>query len=103
MSSYNLKRLEELRNWLGYFNYLENVTDKAFHYSALQEPTPFKCNIRNIPFINTYHSNVNNKILVKNIQNKVNNIYSDYLKEVFNDTISVGLKATKNIFLIINK
>lgn len=75
------KRLEELRNWLRDFHYLENVTNTAFHNAALQGPAPFKDNIRNVPFVKTYSTNVNNKILVKNIRNKVNNIYSDYLKE----------------------
>ena len=53
---------------------------KAFYNSITRPLTPFKGNNKNILFVLAYHINVDNKILVKNLRNKGNNIKSDYLK-----------------------
>ena len=77
------KRLNELRTWLVNCGYPEHIISKVFHDAALQSPTPYKDKKTTLPFVTTYHSNVDNKSLVTKIHKKINNSISNYLKEVF--------------------
>ena len=61
----------------------------GFHDAFLQDLSPFKDSNKNM-FLRYYVIvTVNNKILVKRIQVRVNNILSDFLKDVFNGTNTV--------------
>ena len=46
------------------------------------EPTP-KDKI--IPFVTTYNADTNNQFVMKNIGNKIENAYSEEIKEIFGD------------------
>ena len=92
------KRLSELRTWLTDCGYPEHIISKAFHDAALQGPAPYKDKKNTLPFVTTYHSNVNNKSLIWNIRKKIENSNSDYLKEVFNDSkIILAQRQPKNL------
>ena len=92
------KRLDELKGWLKECDYPEEVINRSFHNAKLQGPANQKINSKNIPFVTTYHENVDNKSLVKNIRKKMGDIHSIELKEIFDDShVILAQKQPKNI------
>ena len=84
-------RLNELRTWLKNNKYPDHIILNTFCNGKLEGPAPrSKNNFNNIPFVTTFHEDTD-KIIVKNIKRKIENISSDYLKGIFKES---------NIFLL---
>ena len=79
------KQLSELRTSLVNCGYPEQIISKAFHYAVIQIPAPYKNKENNLAFFTTYYSNTDDKLLLTNINRKVNNSNSAYLAEVLKD------------------
>ena len=90
-------RLNELKNWLKSWKYLEIIVDRAFRNARLQCLASIKTNSNNIPFVTTYFDNVNNNEKVTKIRRKFNHIQSDHLKNLLkNSNIVVAQKQPKS-------
>ena len=75
--------MSELRTLLETCGYPEHLISEAFHDAALRVQGPYKDKSNTLTFVTIYHSNVDNKSLVEEIWNKVNNSVSAYLKKCF--------------------
>ena len=100
-------RLNELRIWLKSNKHPDHVISNAFYNARLQGPAPKpKENANNIPFVTTFHEDIDNKVIMKNIKRKMENTPSDYIKETFQESniffISTStkefIKTTLNFF-----
>ena len=93
-----------LKNWLKSCKYPENVINRAFRNARLQGQAPLKTNPNNIPFVTTYHDNVNNNEKVEKIRRKFNDIQSDHLNNVLkNGNIILAQKQPKNLLRLLSK
>lgn len=97
-------RLEELRKWLKNCKYPDSIIDSSFHKAKLQGPAPFSNKSNNIPFVTTFHSNINNQNIVKEINQKIDNIQSNHLKTVFhNNKVILSQRQPKNLLRHLTK
>ena len=92
-------RLEELKHWLKNNKYPDHVISNAFYNAKLQGPAPKpKDNSENIPFVTTFHEDINNNIIMKNIKRKIENTPSDHLKEIYQESnIFLSQRQPKNL------
>ena len=93
-------RLEELKRFLINCKYPEHVISKSIFNAKLQGPAPNPENKMNsIPFITTFYPNIDNKLTIKTIKEKFNNIRSEELKEIFKESnFILSLRQSKNLY-----
>ena len=96
-------RLLELRNWLTLCKYPKHIITKAFHNAKLQGPAPQpKEKNDNLPFVTTYHENIDNKNVLNNIKRRINNTSND-LKEIYdNNNVFLSQRQPKNMLRILS-
>ena len=91
-------RFKELKNWLKDCNYPDSVINQSFCNAKLQGPGPFTDNSKNTPFVKTYHENIDNEKVVREIRSKLSNIQSRQLSKVFkNKNVILSQKQPKNL------
>ena len=67
-------RINEFRTLLKNKKYLDHIVSSSFCNAKLQGPaTKPKNNFNNVPFVTTFHENIDNKIMMKNIKRKLEN------------------------------
>ena len=98
-------RLNQLKEWLLKCDYPENFINKAFHNAKLQGPAPRPKNkTKTIPFITTYHDNIDNQSLVSNIRHKMGQAQSNDLKYIFDYAhIILSQRQPKNMLRTLTK
>ena len=97
-------RLTELRTWLKNNKYPDHIISNAFHNARLQDPAPKpKDKLNNIPFVTTFHEDIDNNIIMKNIKRKIENNLSDYIKEIFQESnIFLSQRQPKNLLRLLS-
>ena len=67
-------RINEFRTLLKNKKYPDHIVSSSFYNAKLQGPaTKPKNNFNNVPFVTTFHENIDNKIIMKNIKRKIEN------------------------------
>ena len=98
------ERLKELKLYLLKCGYPINIISKAFHNAKLQGPSPKPQKEELIPYVTTFHQNIDNNLLVNSINQKISSIRSPNLKNVFqNSNIILSQRQPKNILQILTK
>ena len=97
-------RLNELRIWLKSSKYPDHVISNTFYNARLQGPAPKpKENANNIPFVTTFHKDIDNKVIMKNIKRKMENTPSDYIKETFQESnVFLSQRQPKNLLRLLS-
>ena len=97
-------RLNELRIWLKSNKYPDHVIFNAFYNARLQGPAPKpKENANNISFVTTFHEDIDNKVIMKNMKRKMENTPSDYIKETFQESnIFLSQHQPKNLLRLLS-
>ena len=67
-------RINEFRTLLKNKKYPDHIVSSSFYNAKLQGPaTKPKNNFNNVPLVTTFHENIDNKIIMKNIKRKIEN------------------------------
>ena len=96
-------RLNELREWLLKCNYPSDIIEKSYHNAMLQGPAPMpkpKDNV--LPFISTYHSNLDNNRTIKLCNELLQNSRDERIQTVFKDCTTISaLKQPPNLLRLL--